>query len=108
MTRCHVAGVDSMNGSTLSQPALLTSTSMRPKRSTTSATMASTAARSVTSAASPIESFPSAEAVSAAFCASRSATTTVAPSAARRFAMPLPIPEAAPVTMMTRSVSGAV
>src|SRR5690606_23753578 len=87
---------------------LLTSVSMRPNRSMTASVIASTAARSVTSVAMPIESLPRAAAVSSAFAWSRSATTTVAPSAASRVAMPLPMPEAAPVTMMMRSVSAVM
>ena len=59
----------------------------------------------VTSMARPIAWPPVVAAISAAAasaCAcSRSAITTLAPSAAKRWAMPRPMPEAAPVTMAT-------
>ena len=64
--RSQSAGSDSMNGTALSQPALLTRTSMRPCCSWTARTMAATPARSVTSVCSPTASPPMAAAVAAA------------------------------------------
>ena len=97
MTRSQSAGSESTNGPTLSQPALLTSTSMRPNCACTCATMASTDSRDVTSAWMPTP--PMASAVSFAVCSLTSVTATVAPSAASFSAMPRPMPCPAPVTI---------
>src|SRR4249919_2340106 len=97
MTRSQSAGSESTNGPTLSQPALLTNTSIRPNCRCTSPTIASTDARAVTSPGMPTP--PTAAAVSFAVTSLTSVTTTVAPSAASFSAMPRPMPCPAPVTI---------
>ncbi len=89
-------------------PALFTSTSTPPNRSTAVAVTASTTACSlrspVTATASPLAcsiSFTTASAPSAF----RSATRTLAPSAAKASAAARPMPEPAPVTMTPRPSS---
>ena len=104
MTRSQSAGSESTNGLALSQPALLTSTSMWPNCRCTWATIASTDSREVTSAQIPTAPIPTpftASAVSLAVASLRSVTTTVAPSAASFSAMPRPMPCPAPVTIAT-------
>ena len=90
------------------RPALFTTRSKPPKASTAALIAACTASSSVTSAAIPmaLSSLPISAAAAAAFSASRSAITTQAPSAASRWAMALPIPEAAPVTSAIRVANG--
>ena len=88
-----------MNGTALSQPALLTSTSTRPCWSWTARTMAATPGRSVTSVCSPTAVPPIAAAVAAAVEPSRSVTATIAPSAASFSAIARPMPCPAPVTI---------
>src|SRR3954466_10601903 len=97
MTRSQSAGSESTNGPTLSQPALFTSTSIRPNWRRTSATIAATSSREVTSQAIPTP--PTACAVSLAVASLMSVTATVAPSAASFSAMPRPMPCPAPVTI---------
>ena len=99
MTRSQSAGSESTNGPALSQPALLTRTSIRPNCSRTCSTMASTDSREVTSVRMPTAPPPMASAVSLAVASLMSVTTTVAPSAASFSAMPRPMPWPAPVTM---------
>src|SRR6478736_2958959 len=98
-TRSQSASLLSTNGPTLSQPALLTRTSMRPNRSLTVATMAATDSRSVTSTRRPTwrstPAPPSSLAVVTADCSSTSVTTTIAPSLASFSAMPRPMPRPA-------------
>lgn len=77
-------------------PAHVTRTSSEPPRSTAAATAASTSERLVTSQRTPTP--PIASAVSRAPASSKSATTTVAPSDAKRLAVAAPIPRAPPVT----------
>src|SRR6266404_986633 len=86
--------------------ALLTRTSMRPKRSMAASASARVLASSATSTRAPSATRPSAahSAATARACSSRmSATTTCAPSRAKRSAYALPMPCAAPVTIATRS-----
>ena len=86
-------------------PALLTSQSIRPKRSAASRTQPSTASAPVTSSTVNSARPPAASiwrTVSWQPSARRAATATVAPSAASRAAMPRPIPPEPPVTSATR------
>ena len=105
MIRSQSAGSESTNGPPVSQPALLTSTSMRPNRSVTCRTIASTDSRDVTSARMATAPAPMVSAVSLAAASLTSVTTTVAPSAAIFAAMALPMPWPAPVTTQTLSSS---
>jgi len=76
-------------------PALFTSTSIFPNRSSAAATIASTEARSVTSVRTQIASPPSRFASATArppASSSRCAATTFAPSVAKRRAAVAPIP----------------
>src|SRR5690348_2838444 len=75
--------------------------SRRPKRPVASLTMASTSARCETSALQATAASPISPATRSAPGPFRSATTTLAPSSAKRFAMPSPKPDAAPVTIAT-------
>src|SRR6516165_1103644 len=92
-------------------PALLTRISSRPNRSIVVAIPASTAASSLTSMATPV-AVPPARLISAAAASAdrdcRSAITTVAPSVAKRHAISLPMPLAAPVMMATLPSSCAM
>src|SRR5262249_9492422 len=86
-------------------PALLTTTSMRPKRSAARAAMLSTNVRSPTSPASASADPPRARHSSATWSSSarrRAEITTLAPRLARSRASCRPMPEEAPVTMATR------
>src|SRR5712691_9680176 len=85
-------------------PALLTRTSMLPKRSRVARTMASRSARRVTSVEIASDGRPSlvtSSAVRCALAASSSATTMVAPIRASSSAVARPIPRPPPVTMAT-------
>src|SRR5436190_8878348 len=85
-------------------PALLTSTSTPFHAATTSATADCTCCSLLTSIATAMAWPPWRLISSAAACAEswlRSATTTLAPSRAKRAAISLPMPLAAPVTMQT-------
>src|SRR5271166_5764834 len=85
-------------------PALLTSTSIRPYFAIVSATPFSTAVSSATFMATAKASEPFAlisRAVASAATRSRSAITGIPPSAAKRSAISLPMPVAAPVTSAT-------
>ena len=82
-------------------PALATTTSRPPKRSTVSATAAIIAPWSVTSAPIPIARSPIRSAASRASPASRSTTATEAPRTCSWRAVSKPIPRAAPVTSAT-------
>jgi hypothetical protein len=92
------------SGLTIWMPALLTRISSRPNRSIVEAIPASTAASSLTSMATPA-AVPPARLISAAVVSAdgncRSAITTFAPSVAKRLAISLPMPLAAPVMMAT-------
>ena len=97
----------STSGFTIWMPALLTRMSMRPYLVMVSATPFSTSASSVTFMATAKASPPLAlisAAVLAAASRLRSAITGMPPSAARRSAISLPMPLAAPVTMATLPV----
>src|SRR5215831_12835282 len=87
-------------------PALLTSTSIRPYFAIVSAMPFSTAASSATFTATAKASDPFdliSRAVASAASKLRSAITGVPPSAAKRSAISLPMPLAAPVTIATLS-----
>src|SRR5664280_2332460 len=101
MTRSQSVGSELRNGLALSQPALLTSTSIRPNRRFTCATITSTDSCEVTSVCMPTASPPIATAVSLAADSLMSVTTTVAPSAASFSAIARPMPGPAPVTIAT-------
>src|SRR5947208_8679265 len=101
ITRSQVSSWLFTNGSILSQPALLTSTSIGPSCFAVSATASRTEAPSVTSMVTAIAPRPISAAVAAAVAESMSATATFAPSAARRSAIALPMPLPAPVTSAT-------
>ena len=79
-----------------------------PKAKLVAAIASIIAPSSVTSIAIPmaLSEFPISAATAIAPSLSRSATTTQAPSAARRKAVALPRPEAAPVTSAIRPASG--
>src|SRR6266702_3705652 len=99
IARSQSAGSESTNGLALSQPALLTSTSIRPNCSATRLDIAWTPWRSVTSAR--IATAPgSSSAVVVALASSTSVTTTLAPSAASFWAIALPMPCPPPVTIV--------
>src|SRR4051794_14651884 len=80
-------------------PALLTSTSMRPKRWTVSSIMALVLALLATSTAMLTAPFPAEAATVAAASAALSATTTVAPSRAKMWHAARPMPDPPPVMM---------
>src|SRR6476646_1415679 len=87
-------------------PALLKITLREPKLPTAFWIMACTCVRSVTSTPTDTAVPPSATIASATACAadaSRSATTTFAPSAATAWHVAAPMPPAPPVTITTRS-----
>ena len=107
MTSCcrsQSFSVVSSSGFDSERPALFTTRSMPPNASTVASIAACTPSASATFAATPIATSvpPSSAAAACAFSRSRSATTTHAPSAARRVAMALPMPDAAPVTNAMR------
>src|SRR6185369_1784670 len=85
------------------QPALLTTMSSLPNRSTVALTNASMSARFVTSQVTAIALSPSDLATSLAPAALMSATATLAPSATYCLAISAPKPLAAPVTIATWS-----
>src|SRR5689334_1529210 len=98
------ANGNSSSGCTIWMPALLTSTSTPSQARTTAATAAATCSSFVTSIATASAVPPLRLISSAAPCAAcwfRSAIATLAPSAAKRSAISLPMPLAAPVTMAT-------
>ena len=102
MTRSHSSGgIVRAVAPSGAMPALATTTSRPPKRSTVSATAAIIAPASVTSAAIPIVRSPIRSAASRALSASRSRTATEAPFACIWRAVSNPIPRAAPVTRAT-------
>src|ERR1700728_199237 len=97
----------SSSGATIWIPALLTSTSMRPKAATTAAVPDSTSDSLVTSMAMAMACSPERSSSSAAAgppVESRSAITTRAPAWTKVRAISLPIPLAAPVTIATLSL----
>ena len=83
-------------------PALLTSTSMRPKASSAALAMASVSAWFDTSQETPMTLSPALSSAAAASAApSRSAMTTFAPSSRSACTIAWPIPIAPPVTIAT-------
>src|SRR6201997_2916913 len=104
--RFQSANGKSTTGLTIWIPALLTSTSIRPYFAIVSATPFSTAASSATFMATAKASEPFAlisRAVASAASKLRSAMTGEPPSAAKRSAISLPMPLAAPVMIATLS-----
>src|SRR5690606_17832862 len=97
--RPHSASVVSSGSWKTLMPALLTSTSMRPKRSRVSVTQASTEMGSVTSVWTKRAAGPSRSAVAGPGVSSLSAMTTRAPSLTKASAMAAARPRPAPVTM---------
>src|SRR5690348_16080178 len=88
----------------MARPALLTSTSIRAKRSATADTTSATDAGWVTSQPSTAAATPDCTSGSAAATA-RSTTTTVAPFPAYASTMARPMPDAPPVTTATLPAS---
>src|SRR5215217_2331836 len=89
-------------------PALLTHTSIRPKRSAAWRARSCTASLSVTSVGTTSARPPAAlhsSAVSRRLCSLRAASTTLAPCSARACAVVLPMPLEAPVMTTTESPS---
>ena len=104
----QLSSVTSGKGSMMPTPALFTSTSRPPKRSTIAGIAASQSASLVTSRAMNIASAPSAASAAASASPpsrSISASAIGAPSAASARQHALPIPFAAPVTSATRPSS---
>src|SRR5215471_18395593 len=104
-TWCHSLRARLSTGLRMFMPALLTSTSRRPKRSRVVLTSASTEASSstLTSTASACAPRPRSSATAfALFSRLRAATTTAAPASARPRPMPSPMPPLPPVTTATR------
>src|SRR5690625_1289312 len=104
MTQSQSAGVAAATGPVSPIPALLTRTSSRPKRLSTSSAASCIASRSVTSTAMGWASRPSAaksSTVSSRWRCVRPVTTTVIPARAKARAMPRPIPFDPPVTTAT-------
>src|SRR5487761_783593 len=98
----QVSGMLSINGSSLSHPALFTRISIGPSSRSTRAAAASASSNFVTSSFTAIAFAPSARnsaAVRSAASVWISAIATDAPSSARRVAIARPIPCAAPVTI---------
>src|SRR2546429_4017706 len=103
MTRSHSASGISSNGwgfSVAEPAALLTSTSMRPKRATAAWTIARTDAMSLTSVRTPYAR-SGASSSAAATGSATSASTTRAPSARKRRPYARPMPAAPPVITAT-------
>ena len=99
----------SSSGFESDSPALLTTRSTPPNASTAARNAATTGASSVTSTVTRDRDVRAAELARRRpprCAASRSATTTQAPSAASRCAIALPMPDPAPVTSATRVASG--
>src|SRR5580658_2894116 len=107
-SRFHSANGSSSSGATIWMPALLTSTSIRPKTEIAAAMPDSTSDSLVTSIATAMTRSPELSSSSAAARAAvklRSAITTQAPASAKVRAISLPIPLAAPVTTAVLSLS---
>src|SRR4029077_15055581 len=105
-SRFQSANGKSTTGLTIRMPALLTSTSIRPYFAIVSATPFSTAVSSATFIATAKASDPVpliSRAVASAASKLRSAMTGTPPSAAKRTAISLPMPLAAPVMIATLS-----
>src|SRR5512143_1377651 len=104
--RSNSASVTSSSGLlTCVVPALLTTMSSRPNALCARPTMALTSALLLTSARHETACLPRRAATFLAPASLRSATTTLAPSATKRLAMPSPKPCAPPVTTATLSCS---
>src|SRR5215471_2003047 len=104
-TWCHSLRARLSTGLRMFMPALLTSTSRRPKRSRVTLTSASTEASSstFTSTASACAPRPRSSATAfALFSRLRAATITAAPASARPRPMPSAMPPLPPVTTATR------
>ena len=99
--RCAVASLSSKNGPMGMIPALLTSTSSDPKRSSTAVRNARNEAGSVTSSANAATFGPSSAAASWPACGSTSPIATFIPSLTHSRAVSRPIPRAPPVIAIT-------
>ena len=88
-------------------PALLTTTSSRPKRWPTASMQAATSSRRVTSVGSTTTSRPACAATSSSSALRRAATATWAPPCAKASAVARPMPLDAPVTRTTESRNGS-
>src|SRR5512133_2633174 len=104
------SSVASSTGVSGAMAALLTRMSIFPNASLARSNKAANSSRWLMSAwagvaAPPASRMPETTAPASSSCAGRWLTTTAAPSAPRRAAMPLPIPVAAPVTIATLSSS---
>ena len=86
-------------------PALLNATSSRPQRSTVPSVYALTAAASETSAPTANAASPISRATSSTASRLMSTQVTRAPSSANRMALARPMPEPAPVTIVTLPAS---
>jgi len=107
-TRSQSSSVCSSSGLKVIRPALLTSTSQRPNRSTVPRTVAATSGSFDTShvlAQTAAPPAPTCFAAASACAAETSAMTTVAPSVPRRTAVASPMPLPPPVTMATFPVN---
>ena len=105
IARCQSSGPSPSTSPSGATPALLTITSTPPKRSTAAATRARTSSSRATSQRwTRVRAGSRVAATDSSLSGVRPASTTQAPSAAKRSAMPRPMPEPAPVTMTTRSV----
>ena len=109
ITRSISSSVDSSNGFGMAVPALFTSTSSRPKVATAFSTApltASTLAASAWIAMAFLPANPIALTTASAASASLAyVMATLAPSAAKRFAIAAPMPREPPVTSATLLVS---
>src|SRR5262245_33495171 len=104
ITRFQLSSVISSSGAGSARPALFIMTSSRPKRSRARRTVRSTASGSDASIFSETARPPSCamlEATASARVPLRSATTTAAPSSAKRRALAAPMPEPPAVTIAT-------
>ena len=103
ITRAQASSGVSTKASIEPMPALLITTSRRPKRASTAWKAATTDALSATLQPTARPRSPSSATARAAASALMSAATTRAPSAAKRCTMASPMPWAAPVTNTTLS-----
>ena len=108
ITSRNWSGRSRVAGTAVPMPALLTSTSTLPRRSTVSATARSQSSTLDTSAEIAMQRRPSASTfarVSSSRSALRAHTDTSAPASARAMANATPRPDEAPVTKATLSSS---
>src|SRR5512141_81579 len=103
--RLMISSGTSWNTPGMFTPALLNATSSRPQRSTVPSVYALTAAASETSAPTANAASPSSRATASTASRLMSTQVTRAPSSANRMALARPMPEPAPVTMVTLPAS---